>query len=79
MTFFFYLILLSTIEERFFFSKLGLVFTTKSQVSFYAAARIPEICAINNIAQRLKSELRSNLKVRLRCTYRPRFPHILEV
>ena len=40
-------------------------------VSFYLAARIPEIFALNNIAQRLKSELRLSLKVRLRCAYHP--------
>ena len=36
-------------------------------------ARIPEICTFNNIAQRLKSGLRSSLKVRLRCAYHPRY------
>ena len=31
--------------------------------------RIPEICAVNNIAQRLKSGFSSHLKPRLRCAY----------
>ena len=42
-----------------------------NQVSFYVAARIPEICAFNNIAIRLKSGVRSWINVRLRCAYRP--------
>ena len=33
---------------------------------------IPEICTFNNIARRLKSALRSSLKVRLRCAYHPK-------
>ena len=35
-------------------------------INFYIKAKIHEICAFNNIAQRLKSGLRSSLKVRLR-------------
>ena len=49
----------------------SVVRTTKSYVSFYVAARILDICAFNNIAQRLKSGLLSSLKVRLRCAYQP--------
>ena len=45
------------------------------KVSFYIAARIREIWPFNNIARRLKSVLRSRVKVRLRCTYHPRAHH----
>ena len=43
----------------------------KSYVGFQSAAKIPEIYAFSNIAQRLKSGLSSNLKVRLHCVYNP--------
>ena len=38
-------------------------------VSFYVTVEISEFCAFNNVAQRLKSGLGWNLKVRLRCAY----------
>ena len=53
-----------------------MVCTKKLKVSFYvAAARIPDFCAFNNIAQRLISGFRStsSLKVRLHRAYHPRF------
>ena len=51
---------------------ITLVLLVKSKVSANVAARILEICSSNNVAQRLKSGLRSRLKVRLRCAHHPR-------
>ena len=36
------------------------------------AARIPEMCAFNNIAWPLNSGLRSNVQLRPRCAYHPK-------
>ena len=59
------------------FAALGVVYITKSYINFYIEARIPEICSFNEMAQRLKSELSSSLKVRLRCAYHHRSNYIL--
>ena len=49
----------------------GAVCTRTSEVGFYGAARIPEICGFIIIAQRLKSGFLSSLMVHLGCAYRP--------
>ena len=60
------LIMVIKLYTRSNLSKVWVVCATKSLISSYVVARIPEIRAFNNIALRLKSGLRSSLNVGLR-------------